>query len=290
MCLLAACKPIPDPIVQEFGGRSLLLLPDSFESWRRVEALSPSSNALAFAEAAYQSDALIPFEYGPDGIAGFAITFETDFEAQRRHEAAVRSLPGTLRVSDRESETVSGYDGRYFFETEDPNLMFHIGNHVVFMTAATTGISRTSSLRRALAFAERVFELNDRLGTRPLRPFQLDPLRFAPSNAAPIQPAQTRFELDLAYIVEDQPAAHISARVWWFKAGRGSVIHADSVRVSRGTGEVSFTWDVDLTDGAFSDILSVRAHISYPDGEGGVTIPTTSLIDPIRYDIARTNN
>ena len=50
--------------------------------------------------------------------------------------------------------------------------MFHIGNHTIFLRAITTGISRTSSLRRALAFAERVVEISELLSTRPLRPFQ----------------------------------------------------------------------------------------------------------------------
>jgi hypothetical protein len=86
-------------------------------------------------------------------------------------------------------------------------------------------------MRRALAFAERVFEVNELLGTRPLRAFQLNPLRFLPPNVEPIQPGPTRFELDLAYIVEDRPTAHVSAQIRWFKAGRGLIVYADSALV-----------------------------------------------------------
>ena len=291
VCLLLglACKQIPDPIIQQFGGGTLRL-PQTFAGWQRAESAVVTLNASEFASRAYLTDNLMAFVYGESAITGFVVRFETDFEAQRRHDAAVRALPGTVRVVESESVTVSEYDGVYFFDDESPTLMFHIGNHAILLNAITTGISRTSSLRRALAFAELVFEINELLGTRPVRAFQLDPLRFFPSNTEPIPPGPTKFELDLAYIVEDRPTAHVSAQVRWFKAGRGLIVYADSIRVRRGTGQLSFSWDVDLTDGALSDILVVRAHISYPSGDGRVTVPTTSLIAPIRYNIARTNN
>ncbi|MBS14612.1 MAG: hypothetical protein CME19_23865 [Gemmatimonadetes bacterium] len=283
-----SCKPVPDPIVQQFG-ESTLELPSTFENWSRIELSEPSANAREFADRAYGSRSPIPIVYGTDGISGFAITFESEFESQRRHNEAVRFVRGTQRVSSNESETVSEYDGFFFFETEDPSLMFHMGCHVLFLNVPTTSVSRTSSLRRALQFAERVFELNNLLGTKPLRSFQLDPLSFTPSTEIPIQPGPTRFELELGYIVEDQPTAHVSAQVRWFKAGRGLIVYADSTRVQRGSGNVSFNWEVDLSEGAFSDILVIRAHISHPsvDSQEGITVPTTSLIEPIRYNIAR---
>jgi len=285
---IVACKPIPDTFVQQLGDQTLLL-PERFETWSLTQPTDASEGGRTFALSAYQAEALIPFAYG-DGITGFAAPFDTDFEAQRRHAAAVASIRGTTPVNDRDSETVADYDGVFFFNSEDPSLMFHIGSHVVFMNAASTGVSRTSSLRRALAFAERLFELNDLLGTRPLRPFQLDPLSFSPPTTTPIIPGPTRFTLDVAYILEDQPSGHVSAQVRWFKAGRGLTVFADSTRVSRGTGEVSFNWDIDLTDGAFSDILSIRAHISYATNDGRIIVPNTSFIEQIRYNIARTNN
>ena len=291
VCLLIgfACQEIPDPILQQFGEQSLQL-PQTFEGWQRAGSAVATQGATEFATEVYLADNLLPFVYGGNGISGFALQFETDFEAQRRHSAAVRSLSGLTHVAEGESRTVSDYDGYYFFDSENPTLLFHIGNHTVILNTISTGISRTSSLRRALAFAERIFEINNLLNTRPLRPFQLAPLRFLPSNAEAILPGLTRFELDLSYIVADQPFAYVSAQIRWFKAGRGLIVFADSARVQRGTGELSFSWDVDLTDAILSDILLIRAHISYPTGDGRVIVPATSLIVPIRYNIARTNN
>lgn len=284
------CKPVPDPIAQEFGSLSLKL-PQSFESLSRNDTFSASASTRSFATEAYGANSLTSFAYGQDDIAGFAVAHETDFEAQRQHENAVGLLRGTSRVPANESTTVSDYDGYYYYDEEDPRLLFHLGNHTIFIRASSTGVSRTNSLRRVLAFAEIVFDLNNRLGTTPLRPFQLDPISVVPSNAAPLPPGPTRFEFEVAYIVDGQPSAHVSAQVRWFKAGRGLITYTDSTRVQRGTGQVSFQWDVDLTEGSLSDILSIRAHISYPNPDlpGTVTIPTTSQITPIRYNIARTN-
>jgi hypothetical protein len=284
-----SCKPIPDPISQQFGGQTIQL-PQNFDTWQLNLNVTASQIATDFATQVYASDQLATFAYGENGIAGFAIEFETEFEAQRRHAAGVILIQGTQSVLATESETLAAYDCVYFFESENPSLMFHIDNHVVFLNAISTGVSRTSSVRRAIAFIERVFEVNDRLGTRPLRAFQLDVLEVLPSNATPIQPGPTRFEINLSYIVEDRPEAFVSAQLRWFKAGRGLIVQGDSTRVQRGTGEVRFSLDVDLSDGVLSDILSLRAHISYPSSNGGGVVPTTSLIDPIRYNIARTNN
>jgi hypothetical protein len=276
--LLFGCNPIPDVIVQEFGGQPLQL-PTAFEDWRLAQPTTIAPATVEFVSQAYSSDRLTPFIYGEDGITGFAVEYKTEFVAQRRHNTAVSSLRGTFPVDNRESETLAAYDGFYFYESEAPRLMFHISNHTRYLAAPSTGISRTSSLRRALAFAERIFEVNELLGTRPLRPFQLTPLRFLPSNAEPILPAQTRFELDLSYIVADRVDAFVAAEVWWFKAGRGPIVYSDSFRVRRGTGEVSFTWDIDLSEGIISDILNIRAHINYPSSNGnGVIVPSTSFI------------
>ena len=284
-----SCKPIPDPISQQFGGQTIQL-PQTFDTWQLDLNVTASQIATEFATQVYASDQLATFAYGENGIAGFAIEFETEFEAQRRHVSGVSLIQGTQNILATESETLAAYDCVYFFESENPSMMFHIDNHVVFLNAISTGISRTSSIRRAIAFAERVFEVNDRLGSRPLRAFQLDVLTFFPSNAAPIQPGPTRFEINLGYIVEDRSEAFVSAQLRWFKAGRGLIVQSDSTRVHRGTGEVTLSLDVDLSDSALSDILSLRAHISYPTANGGVTVPTTSRIDPIRYNIARTTN
>ncbi len=289
LLVFLSCQPIPDPIIQSFGQHPLEL-PQAFGDLQRSNAAGTLTDAREFANRAYGSDDLDPFAYGDSDINGFALAFETDFEAQRRHRSASRSIQGTIPVPSQESTTVADYDGVYFFESENPTLMFHIANHTIFLKALSTGISRTSSLRRALAFVEQVFEINNRLGTRPLRPFQLDPLRYLPANAEPITPGPTHFELDLAFILEDQPSANVSAQVRWFKAGRGLIVYTDSARVQRGTGKISFAWDVDLTEGAISDILSLRAHISYQGNDGQLRIPGTSLLGPIRYSIARTNN
>jgi hypothetical protein len=233
-CLVlgTGCKPIPDPISQQFGGQTIQL-PQTFDTWQLDLNVTASQIATEFATQVYASDQLATFAYGENGIAGFAIEFETEFEAQRRHVSGVSLIQGTQNILATESETLAAYDCVYFFESENPSMMFHIDNHVVFLNAISTGISRTSSIRRAIAFAERVFEVNDRLGSRPLRAFQLDVLQFLPSNAAPIQPGPTRFEINLGYIVEDRSEAFVSDQLRRFKACRGLIVQSDSTRVHR---------------------------------------------------------
>ena len=290
-CACLACDPVPDPIVQAFGEQPLEL-PPTFENWSRAERFIATDQTRTLALQAYGADSLIPFAYGDSEITGFAIPFETEFEAQRRHQQATAFVGPTSSVSSTASETVSDYDGRFYFDSENPILMFHIRSHTIHLWAVSNGVSRTSSFRRALAFAEQIFDLNNLLDTQPLRPFQLDPVAFLPSNTEPILPQPTRFELDVAYILEGRPAANVSAQVRWFKAGRGLLLFSDSTRVQRGTGQVKFNWDVDLSDAILSDILVIRAHMSYStsSSSGTVTVPTTSLMDPIRYSIARVNN
>lgn len=130
-----SCKPIPDPISQQFGGQTIQL-PQTFDTWQ------------------------LNLDFTASRIA-------TEFEAQRRHAAGASLIPGTQNILATESETLAAYDCDYFFESENPSMMFNIDNHIVFLNAISTGISRTNSIRRAIAFVELVFEVNDRLGTQP---------------------------------------------------------------------------------------------------------------------------
>jgi len=134
-----SCKPIPDPISQQFSGQ-IIQLPQTFDTWQLNLDFTASQ---------------------------IATEFETEFEAQRRHAAGASLIPGTQNILATESETLAAYDCDYFFESENPNMMFKIDNHIVFPNAISTGILRTNSIRRAIAFVELVFEVNDRLGTQP---------------------------------------------------------------------------------------------------------------------------